>query len=120
MQYFTLSFDYPGRKSEWRMIINLTPFCSLVVQPSQPLSGIFKLSYSRISILPEGEEFLLLLFFLIDRKVHLTQQVLEARVGAQGRELHECIDIGHDRIAHLETFLEPFEGLVIFPGYRIQ
>jgi len=23
MQYFTLSFDYPGRKSEWRIIINL-------------------------------------------------------------------------------------------------
>jgi hypothetical protein len=35
-------------------------------------------------VLPEEEEFLVLLFFLIHRKADPAQQVLEARVGAQG------------------------------------
>ena len=51
-------------------------------QSSQPLFGILHLSNTRVSILPERKEFLVLLF--LNRKADLAQQVLEARVGAQG------------------------------------
>ena len=32
----------------------------MVLQPSQPRLGIFYLSHPRVSVLPEGEEFLLM------------------------------------------------------------
>jgi len=35
---------------------------SLFLQPSQPLPGILHLSNTRISVLPEGEEFLVMLY----------------------------------------------------------
>jgi len=34
----------------------------MTLQPSQPLSGIFNLSYTRLSVFPEGEEFLIRLY----------------------------------------------------------
>ena len=51
-------------------------------QSHQPLPRILNLSYPRVSVFPEGEEFLVLLFLLIHRKVHLAQQFLEPRVRA--------------------------------------
>jgi hypothetical protein len=47
--------------------------CISGFSPSQPLLCILHLSNTRISVL---------LFLLIHRKVHLAQQVLEARIGA--------------------------------------
>jgi hypothetical protein len=38
------------------------PAASIALKPSQPLPGIFNLSYPRVSVLPEGEEFLVVLY----------------------------------------------------------
>jgi hypothetical protein len=49
-----------------REIINFTPFCSIVLQSSQPLLRIIQLSNTWISVLPKGEEFLVGLYgFLV-------------------------------------------------------
>ncbi|NIM58384.1 MAG: hypothetical protein GTO16_05490 [Candidatus Aminicenantes bacterium] len=49
--------------SKWFLVIELRNKTSglLTLQPSQPLLRILNLSYSRISVFPEGEEFLVML-----------------------------------------------------------
>jgi len=42
-------------------IINFAPFCSMALQPSHPIPGILQFSNPWISVLPEGEGFLVVL-----------------------------------------------------------
>jgi len=37
---------------KWREIINLATYCSMTLQPSQPLPGIFYLSNTRVGVFP--------------------------------------------------------------------
>ena len=46
--------------------------------------GIVDFRYPWIGVLPEVEEFFVLLFLLIHREAYPAQQVLETRIGAQG------------------------------------
>jgi len=80
---------------------------SLTLQPSQPLPCIRNLNYPRISVLPELEEFLLLLFLLIHRQVHLSQQFLKSRFVAQGVPIWIDTQIRHVWIALLEALFQP-------------
>ena len=56
----------------------------MALQPSQPLPGILDLNNTRVSVFPEVEEFLGMLYGFVDhfllREIHPAQQILEARV----------------------------------------
>jgi len=67
---------------------------------------------------PTGDLFLHTLYRLpptvLRREIHAAQEVLKARVGAQGVETRVCIDIGHVGIALFEASLKPFQGTLPF------
>ena len=58
------------------------------------------------------------LFLLIHRKVHLAQQVLEARVGAQGIKVGQA-EIGQVRVVLLIGFFKPIDGQVVVTSIEI-
>jgi hypothetical protein len=49
-------------KVRWRIIINFATFCSVALHSSRPLLSVLNLRKTRVSVLPEGEEFLASLF----------------------------------------------------------
>jgi len=53
-----------GYKREFgkRIIINLATFCSTAFQPAQRLLGILNLREPRLAVLPEVEEFFVMLY----------------------------------------------------------
>jgi hypothetical protein len=68
---------------EKRKIINYATYCSIDLQPSQPVPSLLYLGYPRVSVLPEVEEFLVMLdgfgfpnFFLVMLIINLSQLFL--------------------------------------------
>lgn len=53
-------------------IKNLTQFCSMALQPSQSRPGIVNLREARIGVIPEGEEFQVMLYVLFFQLKELT------------------------------------------------
>ena len=54
------------------------------------------------------------------RKIHPPQEVLEARVGAEGVPGRIITEINHLVDTVLVGFLQPSQGLLFFPGASIQ
>ena len=115
---------------KWCEIINLATFCSMALQPSQPLLPSLNLSNTSVSFFPDVEEFFIMLdgfalqpfcwicWLFQLRQFHAAHNIFEARVGAQRRVKGIIPEPGEEGMAFLESRFQPSKGLILFTqGY---